>query len=94
MCRQVLLPGSGRIGAAVTSRIRCGWLKFKELAVFCIFQGALLEQNIRTVVGKRETRMIRWMSKCKLSERKSNNELRKAMGVDCIAVIMYRGRLL
>ena len=29
-----VIDRSGRIGAAVTSRIRCSWMKFKELAAF------------------------------------------------------------
>ena len=37
--------------------------------------------------------MLRWMSGSKLSERRSNNELGKAMGVERIAAVMRPSRL-
>ena len=40
-----------------------------------------------------EMRILRWMNGSKLSERRSDNELRKAMGVERIAAVMDRSRL-
>ena len=40
-----------------------------------------------------EMRMLRWMSGVKLSDRRSSNELRKAMGVERIGDVTRRGRL-
>ena len=89
---------------AATARIRNGWMTFRELFPFLTSRAPPLEMKGRVYAScvrssmtyGSETRllqMIRWMCGISLKDRRTNDELRRMVGVEPITTFIRSGRL-
>ena len=96
------LDGDGGVDLAATARIRNGWMKFRELLPFLTPRAPPLNYGSETrpflVDGglkfeRSEMQMIRWMCGISLKDRRTNDELRRLVGVEPITTFIRGGRL-
>ena len=67
---------------AATARIRNGWMKTRSLLV-----------DVGLKFERAEMPMIRWMRGISMKDRRTNEELRRLVGVEPITTVIRSGRL-
>ena len=111
------LDGDGRTDLAAKTRIRNGWIKFRELLPFLTSRAPPLEMKCRVYAScvrssmtygietrpllvyvglmfeRAEMQMIRWMCGISMKDKRTNEELRRLVGVQPITTFIRGGRL-
>ena len=97
------LDGDGGADLAATARIRNGWMKLEmkgRVYASCVRSSMTYGSETRPLlvdVGlkfeRAEMQMIRWMCGISLKDRRTNEKLRRLIGVEPITTFMRGGRL-
>ena len=100
------LDGDGGADLAATARIRNEWMTFRELLPFLTSRAPPLEMKGRVYASCvrnsmtygsefeiAEMQMIRWMCGISLKDKRTNEDLRRLVGVEPITTFIRSGRL-